>query len=358
MNSNYVDLYARFQKILFNPRAMEWMSYEWSHDDRDDEFFNKGADFEQWLREFFPQLKTRQLTRAEWRRIRKYVNRPYKRLFSSKYLREKRDELCRFRSGNSSIQSSGRKDGSNAVECDEPSVSDLASIALTSSSSTCDEGDIQSIGEPSQGCASGTTSFQMSFVDDSDNHLFRLLVETSNYLSSKTVILNKMKQLMKPAQAETASQTVESGKLIMELYNLNTDILANFEKLWHFPQVKTTLLFSSSTRIKADLFYQKCQLAIHQKYEQLQVGAVQDYQILSAVIESLLSLAYMLTDSESHSKETFTEILTEELEKLKMLCGDEAGVFEQDWFSQLWMLFTKSNGATQDIDKNIMQYIS
>lgn len=320
------------------------MSYEWSYDDIDDEFFNRARDFEQYLNVSFGKLKTRQLTRPEWRRIRKHASPRHTRLFSRKYLREKRDELRRFRNEKIALQQSTNVFGPNASE--------FTPDASISSSSTY--GNMQRTAQTSQKSEFVLPSVQSNFVENSDNQLYRLLVETSNYLSRKSVILNKIKQLMETVQIGTAANSIAplsdkiSGKLIMELYNFNTDILANFEKLWNFHLVKATLLFTSTTRMKADYFYRKCGLAIFQKFQQLQPDSFREYQVLAAVIESLLTLAYMLTDCESYTKQTFTDILTKEKEKLKSLCGDGATIFEQECYPQLLLLFYKSTGANQE----------
>lgn len=371
MNSEFVDICVNFQKILFNTRAAKWMSYEWSFDDIDDEFFNKTNDFDLFLREYFPALKTRQLTRAEWRKLRRYVNPQHKRLLSPKYLHEKRSELRRFRQGimttNKPSISIGSR-SSNAAEyiamviSDESTVSDLASNAEQCSHLTAE--DIQSIGEILHEPQIDDASQESNFGNDSDNHLFKLLIETSNFLSRKTVLLTRIKQIMKSIQDDTVgnrfgSKSVKNGidgELIIELYNLNKDILANFEKLWDFKQVKATLQFSSAIRIKADFFHRKNQLAILLKFKQLQVDSIQEYQVLSAVIESLLKIAYSLMDCELHSRESFTENLTEEINKLKILSPADSLVFEEKWYPQLLSMFIV--GTKKDMDTNIMQYIT
>lgn len=341
MNAGCIDIYSRFQKILFSLPANKWMSCEWSYDNIDYEFFNRARDFEQYLDDSFRKLKTRRLTRSEWCRIRKHVNPRHKRLFSRKYLHEKRNELNRFRNGKIAMQQS-----SSFVELNvsKPTTNDSFSTSSM-------YGDMQLTAQTSQESGCALRSVQSNFFDKSENHLYRLLVETSNYLTRKTVILNKIKQLMESVQGDhiaPLSDTNEiGGKLILELYSFNTIILANFEKLWNFHLVKATLLFTSTTRIKADYFHRKCELAIFQK--QLQGDSIQEYQVLAAVIESLLTLAYMLTDCGSHTKESFTEILTKEIKKLKLLCRDESTIFEQEFFPQLLLLFIKSTGNRQDI---------
>lgn len=344
MNSGYVDICLKFQKVLFNPRAKKWMSYEWSEDDRDDEFWNKIGNFEQWLKEFFPKLKTRQLTRAEWRKIRRYANIRHRRLFSPRYLHEKQQEMHQL---TSMAKINETQIDISSVRGLAPNTSSYEDVKATPD--TILDGDV------------AYTSFQSDF-DDSDKHLFRLLVETSNCLSRKAVVLDQIKQYMEPVQdGTTATQSMENengGKLIMALYNLNTEILENFEKLWNFHQVKTTLLFSSKTRINANYFHQKCQLEIIQKFRQLQAHSLHEYQVFSPIVESLLTLAHMLRDCESHSREIFTEILTEEMKKLKILCGEEGSLFEQQWLPQLMQLFNKLTGTKEDEETNIMQYVS
>lgn len=355
MNSKYVDICAKFQKILFNPRAAKWMSYEWSYDDLDNAFFNETSEFEQYMAEFFPKLKTKRLTRSEWRRIRKYVSLRHKRRFSAKYLRGKRNELREIWTEKISPEHS------NDAKCAVPDHCDLAANVINSSSST--SGDTQSSSEVSPECESETISSQSNSADYSDSHLFRLLIETSNHLSRKAVILGEIKELMQggTAVSHITTQTAKSeivGSLIMELYNINVEILAKFEKLWNFHQVKATLLFNSTTRITTDYFHQKCQLAILQKFQQLEMDALNEYPTLTAVTESLLTLVYMLKNCECHTKESFTKVLAEEMKKLKMHCGNEFATFEEELYPQLMLLFKKSAGTKQDAEKSIMQYIN
>lgn len=351
MSSELVGVCSKLQKVLFNPDALKWMSLEWSSDECDHGFFDKTDTFEQWLAVHFPKLKTRRMTRAEWRRIKKYASAHHRRLFSPKYLHEKRRELHLFRNGMTPSEN----------DFDVPCASDTNANAVICTISSY--ADSQSIDEVMQDCEIASTSHQSNFEDDSDTDLFRLLVDTSNCLSKKAILLDQLKEFMNSspggiAADDAAGEIGVGGKLIMELYNLNTEILANFESLWNFHQVKVTLLFSSTTRVKADYFRQKCQLAIIEKFRQLQAESIQQYTILSPVVESLLTLTYMLKDCESHSRETFTELLTEEIKKLKLLCGEENAVFEQQWLPQLMELFTKSTGTNEDEDKYIMQYIS
>lgn len=363
MNSRCVDICARFQKILFNPRAAKWMSYEWSSDDFDEEFFDETSEFEQYVTEFFPKLKTKRLTRSEWGRIRKYVSLRHKRRFSAKYLRGKRNELRQNWTDKISMKHSIIL-GSDDAKCAVPNRCDFVANVVNSPSST--NGDTQSSSEISPECENETISLQSNSVDYSDGHLFKLLIETSNHLSRKAVILDEIKELMKSVHGGTAvshitTQSAKSeivGNLILELHNINVEILANFEKLWNFHQVKATLLFNSTTRITTDYFHQKCQLAIFQKFQQLQVDFIHEYPKLTAVAESLLTLVYMLTNCESHTKESFTKVLTEELKKLKMHCGNEFAIFEEEFYPQLTLLFKKSVGTEQDAEKSVMQYIN
>lgn len=338
-----MNTYIKLQKILLNPKASEWMSHEWIYGGIDDEFFNGTNQFEQFLQDSFPRLKTRLLTRAEWRKIRKYVGPSHKRLFSPKYILEKRAKLHQYRSKRISLQELTTSDFDTIVDdCEESYASDFPTYALSPST------------EDIQLC---DTTSQIECDNGSDNFLFQLMVETSNCLSRKSDVLDQIKQLMKSVEnghnhlVLQSVKNIISRKLTVELYNLNTEILSNFEKLWNFDEVKTTLLFNSTTRIKADYQRTKCQLAIAQKIRQLQIETLHDYQMLSEVVESLLTFAYILTDSATHSLQTFTEIVTRELKKLKILCGDECALFELDWLPQLLSIFNKAVEIRGDGEK-------
>ncbi|XP_062539224.1 protein lin-9 homolog [Armigeres subalbatus] len=85
----------RLRNLLKLPKAHKFVSYEWFYSNIDRALFEGENDFQLCLREMYPDLKTRHLTRAEWNRIRRTMGKP--RRCSVAFLEEERRELERKR---------------------------------------------------------------------------------------------------------------------------------------------------------------------------------------------------------------------------------------------------------------------
>jgi len=62
--------------LLKLPKAHKWVCYEWFYANIDQPLFLGENDFELFLKESFPQLKTRQLKKVEWNKIRRLMGKP------------------------------------------------------------------------------------------------------------------------------------------------------------------------------------------------------------------------------------------------------------------------------------------
>uniref|UniRef100_A0A6A7G3S1 Protein lin-9 homolog n=1 Tax=Hirondellea gigas TaxID=1518452 RepID=A0A6A7G3S1_9CRUS len=67
---------VRLRNFLKLPQAHKWIYYEWFYANIDQPLFLGRNDFEQVLREAFPQLKTRSVTRRQWSLIRRIMGKP------------------------------------------------------------------------------------------------------------------------------------------------------------------------------------------------------------------------------------------------------------------------------------------
>ncbi|XP_038047498.1 protein lin-9 homolog isoform X1 [Patiria miniata] len=67
---------ARLKNLLKLPKAYKWCIYEWFYSNIDKALFSGENDFLICLRESFPQLKCRKLTRVEWCIIRRLMGKP------------------------------------------------------------------------------------------------------------------------------------------------------------------------------------------------------------------------------------------------------------------------------------------
>lgn len=81
----------RLRNLLKLPKAHKWVCYEWFYSNIDRTLFAGENDFSICLKESFPELKTRELTRIEWTKIRRMMGKP--RRCSQAFFNEERLEL-------------------------------------------------------------------------------------------------------------------------------------------------------------------------------------------------------------------------------------------------------------------------
>lgn len=81
----------RLRNLLKLPKAHKWVCYEWFYSNIDRCLFSGENDFSICLKESFPTLKTRELTRVEWTKIRRMMGKP--RRCSQAFFNEERLEL-------------------------------------------------------------------------------------------------------------------------------------------------------------------------------------------------------------------------------------------------------------------------
>ncbi|XP_067841289.1 protein lin-9 homolog [Heptranchias perlo] len=81
----------RLRNLLKLPKAHKWCIYEWFYSNIDKPLFEGDNDFCVCLKESFPNLKTRKLTRVEWGKIRRLMGKP--RRCSAAFFSEERAAL-------------------------------------------------------------------------------------------------------------------------------------------------------------------------------------------------------------------------------------------------------------------------
>ncbi|CAH1160139.1 unnamed protein product [Phaedon cochleariae] len=81
----------RLRNLLKLPKAHKWVCYEWFYSNIDRCLFDGENDFQICLKESFPDLKTRELSRTEWTKIRRMMGKP--RRCSQAFFNEERLEL-------------------------------------------------------------------------------------------------------------------------------------------------------------------------------------------------------------------------------------------------------------------------
>ncbi|XP_030844933.1 protein lin-9 homolog [Strongylocentrotus purpuratus] len=81
----------RLKNLLKLPKAYKWCIYEWFYSNIDKSLFEGENDFKICLRESFPQLKQRKLTKVEWCIVRRLMGKP--RRCSPAFFEEERAAL-------------------------------------------------------------------------------------------------------------------------------------------------------------------------------------------------------------------------------------------------------------------------
>lgn len=107
----------RLRNLLKLPKAHKWVCYEWFYSDIDKCLFSGENDFSMCLKESFPQLNTRELTRVEWTKIRRLMGKP--RRCSQAFFNEERLELEKKRKKIRALQQRKATDRTNFKDLPE-----------------------------------------------------------------------------------------------------------------------------------------------------------------------------------------------------------------------------------------------
>lgn len=104
----------RLRNLLKLPKAHKWCIYEWFYSNIDRPLFEGDNEFCLCLKESFPNLKTRKLTRVEWGTIRRLMGKP--RRCSSAFFAEERTALRQKRQKMRMLQQRKLTDVSNCKD--------------------------------------------------------------------------------------------------------------------------------------------------------------------------------------------------------------------------------------------------
>ncbi|KAM6992764.1 protein lin-9 homolog [Tautogolabrus adspersus] len=104
----------RLRNLLKLPKAHKWCIYEWFYSNIDKPLFEGDNEFCLCLKESFPNLKTRKLTRVEWGTIRRLMGKP--RRCSSAFFDEERTALRQKRQKMRLLQQRKLSDVSNCKD--------------------------------------------------------------------------------------------------------------------------------------------------------------------------------------------------------------------------------------------------
>lgn len=314
----------QIEHFLKQPMANRWMSYEWNCSDVDEMFFDQSNDFNVIFSRSFPTLKTRHLLKAEWRRIRKLFR--FNRRLSSNYFYKTRCKLEKFR----------RKvklcPDWHQVQL-ESYVVQTATEKLIGSDKCIFGSDLNLMNSAESSLMDLQTTVANKFHQISptvrlNNILFKflkLLIETNKNLAVKKSLLNGLKKLTANLEEECAGKTSNQSaiKIIVDLRDINSNIIGNFDQLWNFDLFKECILLNSTIPL-AGIYIQK-------KYEQVIIKQHLIHKTdtfipknnLLIFVNVLLSLAFLITNNNINiPRRFFLNTLTEKTDQLKSTIDD------------------------------------
>jgi hypothetical protein len=117
------------RNLLKLPKAHKWVCFEFFYSNLDRVLFEGENDFAVCLRESFPQLKTRLLTRVEWCKVRRLMGKP--RRCSQAFFAEERAELARRRQRIRTLQQRKQSELGEAVGVGLRDLPDSIPMQLT-----------------------------------------------------------------------------------------------------------------------------------------------------------------------------------------------------------------------------------
>lgn len=244
--------FSHMEHLVKHSLFRKWMSYEWQYDEIDDMYFNQYRTFRNLISTKFPRLKSVNLNRFEWRKIRNLVSTRKTRRFSSKFVLEQRVDLEKYRQRMKVLQDNRPND-------------ELAKL---------------------NGLIEGVVSHGIGgCVEQPHFEVCRLIVKLKHQLSAKrkaVADLRKINSFKNGFQNmnDNESNVLENGnappngstEAIASLLSCNVDIASSLVQLIQFQIAKDALLFDALNKKKVFLtlsptyFRRKCELRIHESH--------------------------------------------------------------------------------------------
>lgn len=250
-----LHLHSRFANLLRHKAARNYLRYEFEYSDCEKEYFNGTKTFDKLLLQAFPNLKTRNLTMVEWRKIRSLITNRKCRRFSPKFIQDNRIDLERFRAEYKFIE----ENVFGGIPISAMTIEELLK-----------------------------TEFQ------------RLIIHTKRVLNAKRAAVAKCRKI-NDVKSETFSLDTSSDSMnvFSELIQLNETIDVNLEKLFHFYPVKVASLLSfvsqesKSPQLSPECFRLHCHVCV---YETINGRNKEEFQNVIVLIETLLQMCSIIIE--------------------------------------------------------------
>lgn len=300
-----VPKHPNIENFLLHPLSRQWIAYEWTYDEVEDAFFNKSKTYAGIYSSQFPRLKTRYLTTAEWRKIRKLSHGHKIRRFSSKFVQEQRIELEKFRQRCNILR-------------DNQQIHQLTKMAPL--------------------CENVDTSYNNSFdsKDYAEFEIYSLIVETKRLLATKNSIVTELRGINN-AKAGAQDQMYEKSnenadKAIAKLRNCNENIVSKWNKLMAFQVVKDALLFDALDKKKLlkplspFYFRRKCEIQIYENHQAFNSKAFISSNAVETLLNIMLELALAIIKHEQlavNAGDFLNSLIKEQLDLLERIMTTE-----------------------------------
>lgn len=303
-------VYSSFSNLLSHTASRKWVSYEWQYDEIDDVFFHRCRTYEMLVNAKFPQLKTRDLTLAEWRFIRGKMFKLSKcRRFSPKFIAEQRVELEKYRYFYRILQENNRHE-------QLPKLNEFRD---------------------------GMNGF-VPMVDSpqlENNQLFRLFIDVKKLFTTKSGLVAKIREINN-GRAEQ-QRTIVNGnaapistisnasamKVLTKMQECNTQIMDKLNQMFCFQVVKDALLSNGMKRKHITLAFSPAyfqRISSVQLYESqrfyrsdtfISITAVQKFMD-TLLMYVLMSIQYEMMLKMLESVEKFAEdVATKQMDVMK-----------------------------------------
>lgn len=270
----------------------KWPSYEWEYDEIERKFFIETNTFESLLRKSFSQLKTKHLTRPEWRKVRKMLR--MKRRFSPKFVLEERVKLRKLRLKAELLL--GRDSAELEMECESAEWQRM--------------------------------------------RMLHLIVETKKLLAEKEGQLQEFSSALGVYDSRSDNRNLK--RVAADIFGQNKKILANLDLLSDFEVVMESILSKTSSAFSRTLWHLEAvsEENAERKLRENEVDTSTDPHVCK-LSKALLTLFYSLIQSPVLG-DHFTQHMEKKLEELEELVGREAfETFKQNCLPMLWAIYNK-----------------
>lgn len=281
------------ESLLRQPKPLKWMRAEWMYDPAEHIFFNESNTFGCLLNDCMPKLRTRQLTIAEWRKIRRLFVRAKCRRFSGKFIAQTRQALELYRRRHRILAANPHHQPANGAQ----------------------------------------------LVMENPPALCRLMVIVGGLLATKAGIIAELKQINGSGTILAESngkrdKSQEMAAISARLSAVNDQIFAQLDKLCCYPAVQKALLFDALDKgaillqLSPENFRQLCAFHVHQLHADICTNAAvaEACATVTELLDILLELMLAVLDQRlmvSGCRDYFYNLMSEQYGKLQLIMLQE-----------------------------------